>query len=165
MCSQLSQSELSDIVGNSCNTLKQRGAVHHGDTVPCFMEPSCIVWTNLKSNSLKSANSTYLRPLTALRVPASLEGIPLIKDEPNALGSNFPGAELALKYESKKPATVRVLFDCLAEQKAFWKPSDKTCCVWITSHSVKENGNMCHITISLWFQRRVFSTFDENSWI
>ena len=44
MCSQLPQS---DIVGNTCNTLKQRGAVLHGDTVPCFMEQSCIVWTDL----------------------------------------------------------------------------------------------------------------------
>ena len=45
--SQLQQSKLSDIVGNTWNTLKQRGAVLHGDTVPCFMEQSCIVWTNL----------------------------------------------------------------------------------------------------------------------
>ena len=50
VCSQLSQSELSGIVGNTCNTLKQRGALLHEDTVPFFMEQICIVWTDLVSN-------------------------------------------------------------------------------------------------------------------
>ena len=49
VCSQLSQSELPDIVGNTCNTLKQRGAVLHGDTVLYFVGQSCIVWTYLKA--------------------------------------------------------------------------------------------------------------------
>ena len=38
----------SDIIGNTCNTLKQRGAMLHGDTVPCYMKQSYIVWTDLK---------------------------------------------------------------------------------------------------------------------
>ena len=32
---------------NTCNTLELRGALLHGDTAPCFMEKSCIVWTDL----------------------------------------------------------------------------------------------------------------------
>ena len=37
--------ELPDIVGSTSNTLGQRGTMFHGDTVPCPMEKSCIVWT------------------------------------------------------------------------------------------------------------------------
>ena len=46
MLSQLSHSEVSDIVWNTCNTLKQRGLVLHGDTAPCFMESKlhCLDW-------------------------------------------------------------------------------------------------------------------------
>ena len=32
--SQLSQSQLSDIIGSTCNTLGQRGTMLHGDTIP-----------------------------------------------------------------------------------------------------------------------------------
>ena len=38
--SQLSQSQQSDIVGSTCNTLGQRGTMLHGDTVPCPIRPS-----------------------------------------------------------------------------------------------------------------------------
>ena len=47
--SQLSQSQLPDIVGSPCNTLGQRGTRVRGDTVPCPNEKSCIVWTDLKN--------------------------------------------------------------------------------------------------------------------
>ena len=47
--SQLSQSQLSDIVGSTSNTLGQRGTMFHGDTVPCPKEKSCIIWTDLNS--------------------------------------------------------------------------------------------------------------------
>ena len=43
----LSQSQLSNIVGSTCNTLGQRGTMLHVDTVPCPKEQSCIVWTYL----------------------------------------------------------------------------------------------------------------------
>ena len=33
--SQVSPSQLSDIVGSTCNTLGQRGPMLHEDTVPC----------------------------------------------------------------------------------------------------------------------------------
>ena len=36
----------------SCNTPKQRAAVLHGGSVPCFMEQSCIVWADIKSITL-----------------------------------------------------------------------------------------------------------------
>ena len=45
--SQLSQSQLPDIVGSPCNTLGQRGTMLQGDTVPCPKGQSCIVWTDL----------------------------------------------------------------------------------------------------------------------
>ena len=65
--SQLSQSELSDNVGKTCNTVKQRGAVYHGDTVPCFVEQSYIVWTDLNAPpptlqvNLESRNINFVK--------------------------------------------------------------------------------------------------------
>ena len=38
---------VSNIAGNACNTMKQRGALRLGDTAPCFMKQCCIVWTDL----------------------------------------------------------------------------------------------------------------------
>ena len=48
--SQVSQSQLPDIVGNPCNTLGQRATMLHGDTVPCPKEKSCIVWTDFNGH-------------------------------------------------------------------------------------------------------------------
>ena len=65
--SQLLQSQLSDIVGSTCNTLGQCATMLHGDTVPCPMVQSCIVWTDLKSKSvidLSASSSFYLFSLT-----------------------------------------------------------------------------------------------------
>ena len=42
--------ELSDIVGSTSNTLRQRGTMFHWDTVPGPKEKSCIVWTDLYSH-------------------------------------------------------------------------------------------------------------------
>ena len=64
--SQLSQFQLPDIVGSTCNTLGQRGTRLHGDTVPCPKEKSCIVWTALQkqvshSDHLVIPRRVYLR--------------------------------------------------------------------------------------------------------
>ena len=40
--------------------LKQRGAVLHGDTVPCFMEQNCNVWTDHYRQSVSKTSSLGL---------------------------------------------------------------------------------------------------------
>ena len=64
--SQLSQFQLPDIIGSTCNTLGQRGTMLHGDTVSCPKEKSCIVWNDLQkqvshSDHLVIPRREYLR--------------------------------------------------------------------------------------------------------
>ena len=68
------------IVGSTCNTLRQRGTMLHGDTVPCPTVQRCIVWTDLDnderalihSNSRKTNESlSASEPVSVLRLPRS----------------------------------------------------------------------------------------------
>ena len=58
------------------HTLKQSGAVLHGDTLPCFMEQSCIVWTDLKLWADRNENRAplFLLFLKLSTVSRLLEG-------------------------------------------------------------------------------------------
>ena len=59
--------ELPDIVGSTCNTLRQRGTMLHGETLPCPKDKSCIVWTDLISFSVPPSPRCALGPRRSWR--------------------------------------------------------------------------------------------------
>ena len=72
VCFQLSQS---DIVGNTCNTTLW-SSVEQGSTAPCFMEQSCIVWTDL--NSLLAGRCCHNLYKNKVKADDARSNVPLV---------------------------------------------------------------------------------------